>query len=316
MRKMLLYLSLTFLLAVLLLSQEKAGGIRVPSPAPIPPSVKDKLAKLLPEPAELGAERSGGHKFYSSDLYEYIDGAAEGFHSYDLVALIHQEYKTPETEITLDIYHMGKPLNAFGIYASERSPNYHFLPIGGEGYGDDFVLNFFQAEFYVKLSAFSKKGVTKPMMERFAQKVSQRIGSGKMMPEIFGLLPTENLVDRSQKFLNKSPLGHDFLGPAIMASYSFGGQETSLLISMAPDSASATQTVKRLREYFSRTGALSRQPDLGAGSFRGSNPYEGEVLFLSRGPYTILCLKPPSQPKAFLNAVVDHIEKAGADLTF
>ncbi|MBZ5536502.1 MAG: hypothetical protein LAO31_11145 [Acidobacteriia bacterium] len=316
MRKMLLYLSVTFLMAIPLLGQEKSGGRLGPSPAPIPPSIKDKLASLLPEPAELGAERSGRYKFYSSDLYEYIDGAADGFHSYDLVALIHQEYKTQDAEITLDIYHMGKPLNAFGIYASERSPHYHFLPIGAEGYSDDYVLNFFQAEFYVKVSAFSEKGVTKPVMERFAQKVSQRIGSGRVMPEILALFPTENLVDHSQKFLNKSPLGHDFLGPAIMASYSFGGQEAALLISRAPDLASATQTVERLQKHFSRTGTLSRQPDLGAGSFRGSNPYEGDILFLSRGRYTILCLKPPSQPKAFLNAVVDHIEKAGADLTF
>ena len=316
MRKIILSLAVTLLLVVPLLGEEMGGRMQAPSPAPIPLIIKDKLASLLPGPVEVGAERSGGYKFYSSDLYEYIDGAAEGFHSYDLVALIHQEYKTPEAEVTLDIYHMGKRLNAFGIYASERSPNYHFLPIGAEGYGDDFILNFFQAEFYVKVSAFSEKGATKPVMEQFAQKVSQKIGSGKVMPEVFALFPTENLVDHSQKFLNRSPLGHDFLAPAIMASYSFEGQEASLLISKAPDPASATQTVERLREHFSRTGNLSRQPDLGAGSFRGSNPYEGEVLFLSRGPYTILCLKPPSQPKAFLNEAVDRIDKAGTHLTF
>jgi len=32
---------------------------------------------------------------------------------------------------------MGKPLNAFGIYSAERSPNCHFLPLGAEGYLSD-----------------------------------------------------------------------------------------------------------------------------------------------------------------------------------
>jgi hypothetical protein len=313
MRKIIVSLLLIVLLPMLLPAQEKAGEGQSPA-GPIPSVVRHKLAGLLPNPKEVGTELAGRLRFYSSDLYEYIDGAADGYNSYDFVALIHQEYKSKDAEVTVDIYDMGKPLNAFGIYASERSPDYHFAAIGAEGYIDDSVLNFFQGQFYIKLSAFTEKGTAMPLLEAFAQKVSEKIGAGKSMPEVLTFFPAENLVAHSQKFLNKSPLGHDFLGPAVMASYSFGGKETSLLISKAAGAAAAKQRVDRLREYFGKSGKVAPEPDFSAGSFRGINQYEGEMVFFSSGPYAILCVAPPPQPKPFLDKVLERIAKAGPDL--
>jgi len=312
MRKVFVSVFSIVLLSALLSAQEKAGEGQNPT-GPIPSVVRHKLAGLLPNAKEAGAELAGRPRFYSSDLYEYIDGAADGFHSYDFVALIHQDYKSKDMEVTLDIYDMGKALNAFGIYGSERSPDYHFVAAGAEGYVDESILNFFQGQFYIKLSAFSEKGTAIPVLEFFAKKVSEKIGAGKSMPEVLTLFPAENLVAHSQKFLNKSPLGHDFLGPAVMASYSFGGKETSLLISKAADAAAAQQRVDRLREYFAESGKVAPEADF-AGSFRGINQYEGEMVFFSSGPYAILCVAPPPQPKPFLRGVVERIAKAGPDL--
>jgi len=36
--------------------------------------------------------------------------------------------------VTVDIYDMGNAQNAFGIYASERSPDNSFITLGAEGY--------------------------------------------------------------------------------------------------------------------------------------------------------------------------------------
>ena len=53
---------------------------------------------------------------------------------------------------------MGNPLNAFGVYAAERSPEYKYIPVGAEGYISEGVLNFVQDRFYVKLSGFGENG--------------------------------------------------------------------------------------------------------------------------------------------------------------
>ena len=87
--------------------------------------------------------------------------------------MLHQEYKASSADVTSTSITWRTESNAFGIYAVERSPDYHFLPIGTEGYGTKEILNFFQDEFYVKLSAFSDKEKTGPILERFGQAVSR-----------------------------------------------------------------------------------------------------------------------------------------------
>ena len=254
-----------------LLNGRQDAETPAPSSAPIPLAIKERLSGLLPKAAEVGATVSGERQFYSSNLYEYIDGAADAFLQDDLVAMVHQEYKTPQADVTVDIYDMGKPLNAFGMYAAERSPSYHFVPIGAEGYVSDFIVNFFQAEYYVKLSGFSDKPNSSPDLDRFAQAVSQKIGVGRSMPEALTLLPPQGLLPHTEKFVNRAPLGHEILSPAIEGSYSLEGSEgaagkpTTLLISKAPGPAGAVQRVNRLRDYFRPV----RQGDTGAGGNRG-----------------------------------------------
>jgi hypothetical protein len=94
-----------------------------------------------------GLKPSSQPQYYSSDLYRYIDGAADAFLGFDLVAMLPQEYKAKDAGVTVDIYSLVTPLNAFGMYTAERSPSYHFVPVGAEGYVGDFMLNFYQRKF-------------------------------------------------------------------------------------------------------------------------------------------------------------------------
>jgi len=313
MQKALLFLLMITMAPAVLNAQDNNGES---SPAPIPVGIQARLAGLLPGLVEADAKPASERQFYSSDLYRYIDGAADAFLGFDLVAMIHQEYKAKDADITVDVYDMGKPLNAFGMYAAERSPSYHFLALGAEGYVSDFILNFFQGEFYVKLSAFSNDGKSVPDLVPSAQAISAKIGAEKSMPVALSILPGEHRVAHSEKFVNKSPLGHDFLSPAIEATYLINGKSVVLLISKAADAAGAAERVHQLRDYFSKSGKLGPEPDLVPGGFRGSNRYEGEVVFFSRGAYAILCVNPPPQPETFLKAIVDHLANPQVNSSF
>ena len=314
MRSIAFYLLLILALPGLLMGQDE--GEEGSAPAVIPATAKQRLAQLLPESSEVGAARTGEQKFFSSDLYQYTDGGADVYLDYGLVAMVHREYKSSSTDFTLDIYNMGAPGSAFGIYSAECSPDYHFLTIGAEGYGTSEILNFFQDEFYVKLSAFSDKEKTGPVLERFAKVVSRKIGPSAPMPEFLSLFPAQHLVAHSCKYVKKSPLGHDFLSPAILATYAWGDKQTSLLISRAPGAKGAEQKVGQLRDYFGRSGKVAPQPGLLPGAFSGSNQFEGEAVFFASGSYAILCLDPPPNPEAFLKSVIARIAEKGDKLSF
>jgi hypothetical protein len=308
------YLLLILALPAILIAQEDGG--QDAAPAVIPAAAKARLAQLLPDPSEVGAARVGEQKFYSSDLYQYSDGGADVYLDYGLVAMVHQEYKSSSTDFTLDIYNLGTPANAFGIYAAESSPDYQFLTIGAEGYGTDEILNFLQNEYYVKLSGFSDKQKAGPALERFAQAVSRRIGSSSSMPEFLSLFPENDLVDHSWKYAKKAPLGHEFLAPAILASYTLGVKQTTLVISKAPNATAAALKVGKLRDYFERSGKVVPYSVLAPPAFFGSNQLEGQAVFFASGSYAVLCLNPPVNPESFLKTVKDRIEEKGAGVSF
>ena len=242
--------------------------------APIPAEVKTRLAALLPKGGDAA-------RFYSSDLYRYMDGGADIYLKYGLVALAHREYKRAGVEMTVDVFDMGSPLQAFGIYSAERSPEYHFIDIGAEGYSSESTLNFVQGRYYVRLSAFGDGAAT--ALDSFARAISRSIGGDRKLPALLDMLPRENRMARSEKYVVGAPAGHDFLSPALTASYRFDGKATTLVISLAADAREANQRVEKLRQYYSQSG--------------------GEAIFFARGRLAVLCLHAPADAAAFLDKV-------------
>jgi hypothetical protein len=241
--------------------------------APIPAEVKTRLGALLPK---------GGNavRFYSSDLYRYMDGGADIYLKYGLAAMAHREYKNAGVDMTVDVFDMGGPLEAFGIYSAERSPEYHFIPIGAEGYSSESTLNFLQGRYYVRLSAFGDGAAE--ALDNFARAISRTIGGDRSLPALLDILPRENRIARSERYVVQAPAGHDFLAPALTASYRFDRQPTTLVISLAADVSEADQRVEKLRQYYSQSS--------------------GEVVFFARGRLAVLCLHPPADA-AFLDKV-------------
>jgi hypothetical protein len=242
--------------------------------APIPAEVKTRLGGLLPK---------GGDavRFYSSDLYRYMDGGADLYLKYGLVAMAHREYKRAGVDATVDVFDMGGPLPAFGIYSAERSPEYHFIDIGAEGYSSESTLNFLQGRYYVRLAAFGDGAAA--ALDEFARAISRSIGGERRLPALLDALPRENRVARSEKYVVQAPAGHDFLAPALTASYRFDAQATTLVISLAADAREANQRVEQLQRYYQRSG--------------------GETIFFARGRWAVLCLHAPADAAGFLDKV-------------
>ena len=278
---------------------QETGG---PS-ATIPPATREQLLKLLPDSALLAATTAGAPRFYTADLYEYIDGEAVCYHAYDFVALLNQAYKVQDADVTVDIYDMGEPANAFGVYAAECSPENHFVEIGAEGYLGDSALNFWQGRYYVKLSGVSQKGNLNSIFESFAHDISGHIQGGKALPAVLALFPAEHRVAHSQKFLKKAPLGHDFLAPAYKATYVWDGKECTLILSRAKDGKEAQARLEQFRAHFGKFGKVEQLSGLGFAAWRGTSPYEGEALFFAQGQYAVILINPPASPEEFLKGL-------------
>jgi hypothetical protein len=260
-------------------------------PASVPAAVEARLRGLLPFADSL----KDCPCFSSSDLYRYIDGGAEAFLAYDMAAMVHCRHRTGGVETIVDIYDMKDPLNAFGVYSSERSPEQRFLAIGAEANATGPSLNFFQGPYYVKLSVFGEATGGKAVVESLAKTIEQRIGGGKSMPAGLSLLPREGLTPHSEKYVKRAPLGHQFLGPAYMGSYG----NSQLVIAEADNPAEARKWTELLGAHFRAAGKVAAWPGL-PGAWRGWSDFEGEWLFLPRGRYTVILISPPAHPEALI----------------
>lgn len=301
-------LALVLFLSVAGTAQEE-GESSADSKPVVVQEVKDRLAALLPDAGKMGAERDGEIEFYGQNLYELINGAAGIFHDYDFAALGHAIYKKGDSDITVDIYFMGEPLNAFGVFSAESSPDYHFIEIGALGYLEEGIMNFLQGPYYVKLSAYgSEEEQVKTMMKDFAADVSARIGEEKALPEILSILPAKDIVPYSQGFSKKAPLGYQFLAPALTAEYAFGDNRTTLVLSMAADEKEALSRLSQMREQVAKSGSVSDLDDYGSQAFRGKDKYRGDIIGFVEADrnekhYAVFVVKPPEDAEKFMKEI-------------
>jgi len=287
-----------------------AFGIR-PSLSPAQSSAQETgypdLLKLVAPPLPAGAIADRPPHFYNPDtLYQYMDGGADIFVLYGLRTLLHLDGQAGTAELSIDIFDMGAADAAFGMYAAERSPDYHFVPFGAEGYENTGILNFVQDRFYVKLAGFGAGA--DPVLETWATTLSTRIGRNRTLPPLLSRLPVEHRKEHSEQYMAKDPLGHPFLGPAYLVSYAVGSQESKLLVTLGSDDADAEQRFEQLKEHFAKTGECKAAPEIGARAIRASNSFEGSVIARTVGRYLLVLLNPVSGSEAILKGSVERLQ--------
>jgi hypothetical protein len=263
-----------------------------------------KLASLLHDP--LPSKAATQAKTYDPDsLYQYIDGGADLYLLYDFRTLLHQDFKSGATELTADIYEMSKPEDAFGIYASERSPGYKFIAIGAEAYRDKGILNFVEDRYYVKLSGSGAN--PDALLGQFARLLAGRIGGVRSLPALLAKLPRENRVLHSEQYIKKDPMGHAFLAPSYVVSYGQGKQQSKLMISVATDAQGAKTRADQLAKHFKQSGESSAATEFGENGFRAKNSFEGRVIARTHGRYLIALFNPPENGAEMLKSAAQSL---------
>ncbi|HEX6879490.1 MAG TPA: DUF6599 family protein, partial [Terriglobales bacterium] len=184
---------------LLVLATMVSAQSRPADPKPLTDTARQNLYELLPNPVPEQATPQSAAMFYTpEDLYKYMDGGADAFLLYDFQMLLHQDLRVKDVDLSIDIFDMGTAENAFGMYASERSPTYHYIPLGVEGYDNEGILNFLQGSYYVKLAAFGSNA--NGVLDRFAKLISQRIKTEASFPAPLQLLPSTNRIAHSEQF--------------------------------------------------------------------------------------------------------------------
>ncbi|MCU0287273.1 MAG: hypothetical protein MUF15_12875 [Acidobacteria bacterium] len=220
-----------------------------------------------------GWTQKGNIDIYNPDnLYEYIDGAADVFLSYDFQELATASFETkPKGSFTVDIYRHGNNKNGFGIYSQEKPAKGPFIAIGAQGYYEKGVLNFLAGPFYIKIAGFDLGDRDETILKEAAQQIAQKIQGDLQFPQIVSCFPLEEKIENSERYAAESFMGHSFLHSAFTADYGKEGRKIQVFIIETNDEKETRKMLDDYLNFVKSKGMTVENP--GQNFYRFQDPY-------------------------------------------
>jgi len=251
--------------------------------------------------------------FQAGNLWELIDGAAEGYISYGFQEMVTSEFinKNTKEEVIIEIYQMKDNANGFGIYSAERYPENKFLDIGTQGYESSMVLNFWKDKYYVKLSGFDTTASVQKSLNDLAFAIDNNIPAEKVMPKFISYFPQENIIKNSEKFIANSFLGHEFLKNGYTADYKIENKEVKFFFIDCENQETTKSSFEKYKDYIKTSGKITSViKGTGDEGFVGKDNYYGIITIIKKGNIIMGVLGAPDQ-KVGLKLLKDALNNIG-----
>ena len=193
-----------------------------------------------------GFEQSGPNRDYTPDnLFDYRDGAAEGYLIYSFVRMQGIDCKSGATILSIDVSDMTDADSAYGIFSTDRDPK---QPIAKIGMGAQIMpqsLLFAKGKYFVEIvetdgNADANQAAA---LLAFAAKIEPLLEGSSTPPEELSWFPPEN--QESARLVPESVLGIKLLKRGYVAKYAQG--QAFIVIEQTPESAAEVMTKLRAR---------------------------------------------------------------------
>jgi len=235
-----------------------------------------------------GWVQDGASRVFGADnLYEYLDGEAEGYLIYGFVRLHNTTCAKDEGTIVLDISEMIDSDAAYGIFTAHRNPGQSVLPIGMGGQVLPQLAIFAKDKYYIRIATNSDRDA-REVLKAYATEMEKRIEGRSAPPETVSWFPQEKLV--SIRLIPESVLGLSALRRGYVAQY----KEGKAFIVEEESAKSASSVLEKLRGRFGKTARV----DLADEGFQGKDRYLGGICFFRKGRHIGGYVNLPEPPSA------------------
>ncbi|MCW3096340.1 MAG: hypothetical protein JWL77_1958 [Chthonomonadaceae bacterium] len=255
--------------------------------------------------------------FNPGTLENHIDGEAQAVKQYGFKSCTYAEYSPTgggTQLLTVDIYEMNTPQDAFGYYSHQRSDNAKIVKIGGEGYVEPTAFNFWKGPYYVKMAiTASNPAPFQPEMPKLAQAIAAKLSGSTAMPAVMQLLPP-GYKPQSNQYQRSDIAGQSYINNGVTGKYPSAGQQAELFVAIYPTPAAAKAAYTKYHTYLSAPGTAAmgqKSADikgLGESAIGVKTKFSGEVVAALSGKYLIGLRKATTQAAALpiVKAAVAH----------
>jgi hypothetical protein len=223
--------------------------------------------------AESGAIR----QYAAENLYEYKDGAAEGYLLFGLVHMQAIECQSGGDTLEIDVSEMSDADSAYGILMANIDPNTPIAKLGMGGQIYRQAASFAKGKYYVEIveTAANPDKNQSVMLKALATAMLEHMEGRDAAPEAVQWFPKLDLV--SLRLVPESVLGLSQLKRGYVAKYKQG--QAFLVTEDSPKAAE--EVMKSLRGRFD--GATSAQ--IGDEAFQSQAKYLDGVCIFRKGRY-------------------------------
>jgi hypothetical protein len=216
--------------------------------------------------------------YHADDLWDYIDGAADNYLNYRFEDLHIAEYAKGKGKIffKVEVYRHASPLYAFGIYSSERSPDYHFIDMGTQGFQESGQIYFLKGPYYVKVISVDERSKEAKYLWTLAKLIEQHLEGPTGFPPELNWFPENGKVKNAERFISREFLGHEFFDSVFTARYDLEGKEFTAFISHRAGKESAKKILAQM--YKSATGKVPA--NLREGDRMIKDGYNGNIYLI------------------------------------
>ena len=218
-----------------------------------------------------GWSQQGAPRIYdASNLYEYMDGNAEGYLIFDFTAMHGVTCVRGGDSILIDVSEFQDAGLAYGIFSANRDPRLPAEAIGAGGQVTPRRIIFAQDRFYAELAASPDKDHTQAL-RAFAAALEKLLPGGRTPPAALAWFPAEGLI--SVRLIPESVLGLRLLKRGYVAQYEFG----KAFVVVESSEESAAPVMEKLRARFAAAGD----------PLQATDRYLGRLCFLQKGKYLV-----------------------------
>jgi hypothetical protein len=211
--------------------------------------------------------------FNADNLYEYLDGGAEGYLIFGFVRLEHQTCAKGADSLVIDISEMNDPDAAFGLFAARRDPRQPLRPIGMGGEILPNRASFAKGKYYVELTAMPGAEYRRTL-RAFTVALEKRLTGRSAPPEALAWFPRG---PASVRLVPRSVLGLRPLKRGYVAEYSNG--QAFIVTETTAESAAAVLAALRRRFAGAKAAKVADE------AFEFNDRYLGGVCVFRKGHY-------------------------------
>jgi hypothetical protein len=196
------------------------------------------------------------------ELFDYINGGAELYISYGLVGMTGCKYGGENLpQITVEIYEMTSPANAFGVYTQSRDSEEHAYGQGSQSF-PDFIM-FWKGRYFVAVNTQDITPESSKGIEFLAGLIDSAITETGQIPAIIDALPHQGLADAGFLYfhhyiwLNSYYFIADYnilnineQTDAVLAKYGPADRRAYLLLVDYPDEAKADEAFHNMKQKY------------------------------------------------------------------